>query len=78
MVKKQATWTAILLLGVLSTFSHLLLEWLFFVTKPSFLSVLSPGRRLAVLILSPIVPTWILCLAFLIFLLMSLASSHPS
>ncbi len=43
-----------LLLAVLSAYLLVLMEWVFHVTKPSFLSVLLPGEALSVLLIAPL------------------------
>jgi arylsulfatase A-like enzyme len=48
--------TGFLLWAVLATYLHLLLEWLFFATKPSFLEALSASEGVGVLLAAPLLP----------------------
>ncbi len=50
----QTSWPALAVVTILSIQLLVLMEWIFFVTKPSFLAVLGPGRRLLVLGLTPL------------------------
>jgi arylsulfatase A-like enzyme len=47
-------WPTLAVVTFLSINLLVLMEWVFFVTKPSFLAVLDPGRRLVVLGLTPL------------------------
>ena len=50
----ETSWPALAVVTILSIQLLVLMEWIFFVTKPSFLAVLGPGRRLLVLGLTPL------------------------
>lgn len=58
---------AISSLAVLSIYAYVFLEWIFFVTKPSFMSSIGLWDRLAVLVISPVVPA-LLALGFIVLL----------
>jgi len=63
--KNDPVWMAISSLAVLSIYAYVSLEWVFFVTKPSFMSSMGLWDRLAVLIIAPLPPT-LLALAFVL------------
>ena len=46
-------------LAVLSIYAYVFLEWIFFATKPSFMSSMGMWDRLAVLVITPLVPALI-------------------
>jgi hypothetical protein len=45
-------WKQLFAVTILATFFYIFMEWLFFVTKPSFMSILSPSERFEILNLS--------------------------
>ncbi|MGH9857028.1 MAG: hypothetical protein ACRD4B_04200, partial [Acidobacteriota bacterium] len=63
---KVAEWSLIALLTVVSICLQLISEWLFFITKPSFLQNLSLQKAFLVLLSSPLVPC---CIALAIIIL---------
>lgn len=54
------SWTPSVALAVLSAYLYVGLEWLFFATKPSFLSVMTWMERLEILALAPLLPVTLL------------------
>lgn len=48
------SWPTLAVVTLFSIYLLVLMEWLFFVTKPSFLAALDPGSRLVVLALTPL------------------------
>jgi arylsulfatase A-like enzyme len=48
--------TGFVVWAVLAVYLHLLLEWLFFATKPSFLEALSASEGVGVLLVAPLLP----------------------
>ena len=50
--KKRHNWKALFQLTVLSAYFYAFMEWLFFATKPSSLSVLSPFESVKVLLVT--------------------------
>ena len=61
------SWLAVAAATILAIQLLVLMEWVFFVTKPSFLAVLGPGRRLQILGAAP-VPFYLAAAAPLILL----------
>ena len=47
-------WTRLISLAVIAVYLHFLLEWLFFVTKQSFMSTLDYGSRIGLLLATPL------------------------
>jgi arylsulfatase A-like enzyme len=50
----ESSWPTLAVVTILSIHLLVLMEWIFFVTKPSFLAVLDTGQRLVVLGLTPL------------------------
>jgi glucan phosphoethanolaminetransferase (alkaline phosphatase superfamily) len=69
---KRMAWSHLVLLTVSVIYFYVFMEWLFFVTKPSFMDVMEIGKKLEVLLISGLLLT-IPCLPFL-FVLFSLSS----
>jgi hypothetical protein len=70
--QKRVMWSHLFLLTVLVIYFYVFMEWLFFVTKPSFMDVMEIGKKLEVLLISGLLLT-IPCLPFL-FILFCLGS----
>lgn len=49
-------WVRLSILTVLAVYLYVIMEWLFFVTKPSFMSAMPFRERLATLLLAPLMP----------------------
>ena len=49
---KFPAWKRLLTLTILSAYAYVFMEWLFFVTKPSFMSMITPAERSGLLLLS--------------------------
>lgn len=60
-------WLNLFILTALSIYAYVFMEWLFFVTKPSFMSTMAFGTKLSILLLTPLLPfiAAIACLATL-------------
>lgn len=60
-------WINLFTLTALSIYAYVFMEWLFFVTKPSFMSTMAFGTKLGILLLTPLLPfiAAIACLATL-------------
>ena len=61
----ESSWPTLAVVTILSIHLLVLMEWIFFVTKPSFLAVLDTGQRLVVLGLTPL-PLLVLATGLLI------------
>lgn len=62
---KRALWIFLLTLTIGTTYFYILMEWVFFVTKPSFMDLMVWGDKLEILLVSSFILT-ILSLAFVL------------
>ena len=56
MVKKAENWLALASLYIFSVYFYVLMEWIFFVTKPSFFSAASAWDKVSSLAITPLFP----------------------
>ena len=57
--QNEPGWITLLSLSILSVYAYVALEWLFFATKPSFMSSMGIWDQVAVGIVSPLAPALI-------------------
>lgn len=67
----SVSWLRLLLVTFLAAYFYGFMEWLFFVTKPSFMDVLSDGNKLEILLLTCLAFWGVGLLAFLFFFVLS-------
>ena len=72
------TWRTLFDITILSAYFYALMEWLFFVTKPSSLSVLSPFESVKVLVVTGGTMALILTIGLVILSLPALLTSNPN
>ena len=66
--RKKLSWWNLFLLTLLVVYFYVFMEWLFFVTKPSFMDVMEIGPKFEVLLITGLLLS-IICFSFLIILL---------
>jgi glucan phosphoethanolaminetransferase (alkaline phosphatase superfamily) len=66
--RKRLSWWNLFLITVLVVYFYVFMEWLFFVTKPSFMDVMELGAKFEVLLITGLLLS-IICVSFLIILL---------
>ena len=67
--QKMRSWLKILSLTILAIYFYVFMEWLFFVTKPSFMDTMGTGKKIEVLFITALIITGF-CILFLLDLFM--------
>jgi len=68
----RSRWIALLSFTVVVLYFYVLMEWLFLVTKPSFMSALAFYGKLFILVITPLIFTTVFCCIIFLFKILSL------